>query len=169
MFCLRVLPWILTWHKTNHFHTWLAVSCDVPGWSLLRRDNITIVKRLQTLPCRSAWSGGVEHLKQPLQGEIISSWLFEDIFSSEYGLRNSVVVPDCWSLVTRFKLQRARWHGIYFCCSWWRWRAPMTGCPRSSRSGWTSFGNWGPMWKCVMWPRLEPEELVWSSHRRTDS
>lgn len=36
----------------------------------------------------------------------------------------------------------------------------MTDCPRSNRSGWMSFRNWGLMWRCVMWWPLEPEELV---------
>lgn len=35
----------------------------------------------------------------------------------------------------------------------------MIDCPRSNRSGWMSFRNWGLMWRCVTWWPQEPEEF----------
>lgn len=65
-------------------------------------------------------------------------------------------------LITWIMLQLGLWHGLSCCCSWWRWRGPMTGYPRSNRSGWMSCRNWGLMWRCVTWRLLEPEDLVWN-------
>ena len=56
--------------------------------------------------------------------------------------------------------------GCLCCCSWWRWRGPVTGCPRSNRSGWMSCRNWGLTWRCVTWRLLEPEELVWNKQTK---
>lgn len=138
------------------------------GWSLLGRCDLTNVKRLQTLSCRTAWSSCVEHIEQQLQGEITSHpalWIryfplcvdsdtlwTSDYFKSGYMDYTAACNMTCDSC----------------CCRWWRWRGPVTGCPRSNKSGWMSFRNWGLMWRCVTWWLLEPEELVWNKQTRNN-
>ncbi|KAK7891027.1 hypothetical protein WMY93_022990 [Mugilogobius chulae] len=39
-------------------------------------------------------------------------------------------------------------------------KGQMTDCPKSNRSGWTSFKNWVLMWRCVMSLLLEPKDCV---------